>query len=125
MRKAISVIEVQILLVFGLIALFGISYLIKFIQENTWIVFFGIILIGVFIVIAYLQAQEEKKCKKCFSKNTSLINSEDMVIGWRYMTKKGLPDKRRKNNPATHLVTKEYKCNECEHNFDIESTYKR
>jgi len=125
MKKAISSIEIQILLVFGVIALFGFSFLIKFIQENIWIVFLVILLIVIFLINAYFQSQEEKKCKKCFSKNTTLIYSNDKVIGWKYMTKKGYPDKRRKSNPTTYLLTKKFNCNDCKHIFKIESTYER
>ena len=125
MRKGMSKIEVNIILVLAIMVLFGVSFLIKFIKGNTWIIYLGMILIGVFVVIAYFQAQEEKKCKKCFSKNTNLIDSKDSIIGWKYMTKKGLPDKRRKNNATMHLVTRKFKCNECEHIFEIESIHER
>lgn len=125
MRKGISVIEVKIFLILGIIALVGFSFVINYIKENPWVIFFGIVIIVVLIVFAYIQAQEEKKCKKCLSKNTSLVDSNDSVIGWKYMTKKGYPDKRRKNNKAIHLVRKRYKCNDCEHSFEVESTYER
>ncbi|MBS4067631.1 MAG: hypothetical protein KGZ62_03410 [Sulfurimonas sp.] len=125
MRKGISVIEVKIFLILGIITLVGFSFLVKYLKENPWIIYFGILIIIVLIVFAYFQAQEEKKCKKCLSKNTSLVDSNDSVIGWKYMTKKGYPDKRRKNNKAIHLVRKRYKCNDCEHSFEVESTYER
>ena len=123
MRKGITVIEVKIFLILGFIALVGFSFLVNFIKENSWIIYFGISIIFVFIAIAYFQAQEEKKCKKCLSKNTTLVNSNDSVIGWKYTTKKGYPDKRRKNNPSIHLITKQYTCNDCKHRFEIESIY--
>lgn len=125
MRNGISVIEVKIFLILGIIALVGFSFLIKYLKENPWVIYFGITIIIVLIVFAYIQIQEEKKCKKCLSKNTSLVDSNDSVIGWKYMTKKGYPDKRRKNNKAIHLVRKRYKCNDCEHSFEVESTYER
>ncbi len=125
MRNGISVIEVKIFLILGIIALFGFSFLIKYLKENPWVIFFGILIIVVLIVFVYIQIQEEKKCKKCLSKNTSLVDSKDSVIGWKYMTKKGYPDKRRKNNKAIHLVTKQYRCNDCEHSFEVESTYEK
>ena len=125
MKKAISVIEIKILLILGIIALFGFSFVINYIKENPWIIYFGISIIIILIVFAYFQVQEEKKCKKCFSKNTSLVDTNDSVIGWKYMTKKGYPDKRRKNNKAIHFVTKQYKCNDCEHFFEVESTYEK
>lgn len=125
MRKGISVIEVKIFLILGIIALFGFSFIINYIKENPQVIYFGITVIIVFIVFAYFQAQEEKKCKKCSSKNTSLVDSNDNIIGWKYMTKKGYPDRRRKNNSATHLVTKRFKCNDCEHLFEVESTYEK
>lgn len=123
MRKAISVIEIQILLVLIIVVLFGFSFLIKFIQENMWIVYSGILFIIILVAIAYSKNQEEKKCKKCFSQNTSLIDSEDRIIGWKYMTKKGLPDKRRNNNKAKHLLKKRFECSDCKHIFEIEMTY--
>jgi hypothetical protein len=125
MRKGISVIEVKIFLILGFIALVGFSFLVSFIKENPWIIYFGISIIIGLIAIAYFQAQEEKKCKKCLSNNTTLVDSSDSVIGWKYSTKKGYPDKRRKNNPSIHLVIKNFKCNECEHSFEVEFTYER
>ena len=123
MKKAISVIEIKAFLILGIIALFGLSFVINYIKENSWVIYFGITIIVVFILFAYFQVQEEKKCKKCLSKNTSLVDTNDSVIGWKYMTKKGYPDIRRINYKAIHCVLKQYKCNDCEHFFNMESTY--
>lgn len=125
MKKAISAIEIKAFLFLGFIALVGFSFVINYIKENSWVIYLGIMIIVVFILFAYFQVQEEKKCKKCFSKNTNLVDSNDSVIGWKYMTKKGYPDKRRKDNKAIHFVTKQYKCNDCEHFFEVESTYEK
>lgn len=125
MKKALSVIEIQILMVLAVIGLFGISFLLNFLHENMWIVY--IIVMGIIFIFisAYFQSQEEKKCKKCFSKNTKVVDSEDRIVGWKYETKKGYPDKRRKNNFAQHLVLKKFKCKDCSHEFIIKSSYEK
>lgn len=125
MKKAISVIEIKAFLIIGIVALFGFSFLINFIKENSWIIYFGILILVIFIIVLFFQNQEEKKCKKCSSQNTILINLEEDIIGWKYMTKKGLPDRRRKNNKTKYLKTKKFKCNDCEHIFEVKSTYER
>jgi len=125
MKKAISVIEIKVFLILVIIALFGFGFLINYIKENMWVLYFAITVVIAFIIMSYFQNQKERKCKKCFSSNTTLIDANDKIIGWKYTTKKGLPDKRRKNNTATYLVTKKFKCNDCEHNFETKSTYKR
>ena len=125
MKKAISVIEIKAFLIIGIVALVGFSFLINFIKENPWIIYFGILILVIFIIVLFFQNQEEKKCKKCSSQNTILLDSKDDIIGWKYITKKGFPDRRRKNNSATHLITKKFKCNDCEHIFEVESTYER
>ena len=125
MKKAISLIEIKFLFVLIIVVLFGISFLIEFIKKNMWIVYFGVLFIIIFMVIWYFQFQEEKKCKNCFFKKNNLINSDDRILKWKYMTTKGYPDKRRKNNIATHILIKTYKCNDCEHIFEVESIYKK
>lgn len=125
MKKALSVIEIQILMVLIVIGLFGFNFLLNFLSENMWIVYTVIVSIIVLFIIIYLQSQEEKKCNKCFSKNTKVVNTEDKIVGWKYETKQGYPDKRRKNNFAKHLLLKNFKCNDCGHEFKLESCYEK
>lgn len=124
-RKAVSVIAVQIALVFIVVAIFLFGTVIQYIQEHQWLIYFGVLVVAFVLIAGYLQNQEEKKCKKCLSKNTTLQNSTENVIGWKYMTQKGLPDKRRKNNTTKYLATCSYKCNDCEHEFSIEKRYEK
>lgn len=123
MKKALSVIEIQILMVLIVIGLFGFNFLLNFLKENMWIVYTVILGIIALLIIVYFQKQEEKRCKNCSSLDTKLLDSEDRIVGWKYETKRGYPDKRRKNNFAQHLVKKKYICSECNHEFEIEFTY--
>ena len=81
MRKGISVLEVKIFLIFVIAVFFGFYFVVKYIKENPWIIYTGILIIIVLAMFAYIQIQEEKKCKKCLSKNTTLLDSNDSVIG--------------------------------------------
>lgn len=132
MKKALSIIEIKILLILGIIALFIISYIIEFIQKNMWIVYLGITITIVLIVFAYFQAQEEKDhrenlslnsskktkniCHRCGSSNIT-VKEKKSFLGWTYTNKDGSPDKRRKYNPPLYHTEYEYKCLDCIENL--------
>lgn len=61
--------------------------------------------------------KKRKSVKNVSQKNTSLVDSNDSVLLVVNIWLKGYPDKRRKNNKAIHCVTKQYKCNDCEHSW--------
>jgi hypothetical protein len=105
--------------------IFFMFFLFYIYQNSSKETIISIIFIFIICLFGYVIFNffKERVCPHCKSLNTSCFSKTKHCLGWKYSTKKGLPDKRVKNNKILNCVVKEFKCKNCNNNFESEKIY--
>jgi hypothetical protein len=92
------------------------SILVKLSSSKIFKGFFVIFLL--FAMIAVLR--KKRTCPKCKSSNIVKDHVQLVKENYKYLTKSGKPDKRKKNNPLVSLNRVSMKCNDCSNTWSYD-----